>query len=81
MSSRWGKRERWRGASLSEDKEEERERERRETVKKTLDRRKAKCIQGGLFRCTDPEIKSKGKEEKEKIGQLPDRVSEANPDN
>lgn len=33
-----------------EDKEKERERERRKTVKKTLDRRKAKCIQGGLFR-------------------------------
>lgn len=65
----------------------EKEKKRKEkTIKKMLDRRKAKCIQRGLFRCSIRKLrvkKKKGrkKRKKKKIGQLPDRVSEANPDN
>lgn len=64
----------------------EKEKKRKEkTIKKMLDRRKAKCIQRGLFRCSIRKlrVKKKGrkKRKKKKIGQLPDRVSEANPDN
>lgn len=64
----------------------QRKKRKEKTIKKMLDRRKAKCIQRGLFRCSIRKLrvkKKKGrkKRKKKKIGQLPDRVSEANPDN
>lgn len=71
-----------RSASLLKDREKKKRKEKKKTIKKMLDRRKTKCIQRGLFRCSIRKLRiKKKKKEKKKIGQLPDRVSEANPDN